>query len=326
MGQLHECTICKDFMASINEDFDKNIFKIECKTCGTFYCSYEYGKDYGKDKSTYLLQGAIREKNLQGIKPFFCTKDSEIIKSESFGTLNPISEKTFLKSINIPKTPIEKINKLLLNLANKTEDDYGKTQRINYEKDFPLIYAKNNDEIIFLLESIEEKGFMKDDSSRYSNQYEFQLSLKAWEKIEELKSINLESKQGFVACWFHDKHDKYREAIEKGIKNTGFKPHSIKNKDYPDTILEKAVGEIRKSRFVVVDLTEQRKTVFVEWGFAMGLNLETILVMSKKYYNENKEKNIEYYASNYNIKFYENEEHLTEIVDRAISARIGTKN
>jgi len=186
--------------------------------------------------------------------------------------------------------------------------------------DYPLGYARDSREFSFLLGSMRDQGLFSDYRSLNTGPA-FHLSIEAWERIEENKKKRVNVNQGFVACWFSDEHDSFRNAIERGIHNAGYTPISIKEKHYPDTILSKALGEIRNSRFVVVDLTGQRDTVFVEFGFALGQDVEPILVI-----REDDWKNLkEFYVTNYNVFRYKDEKHLEKIVEAAIAERIGTR-
>ncbi len=308
------CPICKKKNVQI-KTYEFTTKDIDCEVCGKFNCSFEFYEDFSTSNypDKHFIQGAIREKNTIEIIPYLVR---EKVQKRNFYTIQEL-----LESVNVPKTPLEKIDRLLLNLIKKSKDEQGKTMIVSHTSDYPLAYGKNPDELNFFLSSMNEKGFFMNYDGK-NNVTALTLSLSAWERAREIERFNTESEQGFIACWFSPEHDKFRLAIEKGINRTGFKPLSIKDKNYPETILSKALGEIRRSRFIIVDLTAERKTVFVEWGFAMGQGVESILVMSEKYWTENK-SNMEFYASNYNIQRYRDEQHLEEIVFRAISERIG---
>lgn len=143
-----------------------------------------------------------------------------------------------------------------------------------------------------------------------------------WELTNSLKKENEESNRGFIAIWFNDSMNESMSAIEKAIDESGFRSVCIKNEKFPETIMEKALGEIRKSRFIVVDLTGERVDVAFEAGFAFGLGIETIYVYNKEKYKNNLPKG--FYARHFQCFGYNNNDELNEIVKNAISARIKT--
>lgn len=270
---------------------------------------------HGKLDNLYLYQGIIREKNLKNIVP-----EVDIIDDIS---LNPLFE-----SVIIPRTPIDKMDRLLLNLSHDVAKGFGQTIRLKYDESTPLAYARDKPELLYLLNEMNRKGYFANAFSAVG-EWQCQLSIEGWDRIYELMRGGLGSKQIFVACWFNRLHDHYRLAIEHGIEQAGYLPMSIKDKNYPDTIMAQALGQIRRSRFVVVDLTQQRNSVFVEWGFAMGIGLKFMLVVDeayRKHLEGRKKKSFEFYAKNYNIRPYSDDTELTKIVSTAIGEIIGFGN
>jgi nucleoside 2-deoxyribosyltransferase len=81
--------------------------------------------------------------------------------------------------------------------------------------------------------------------------------------------------------------------------------------------LEKALSEIRKSKFVIANLTGTRSSVFFEAGFAFGLNKDIIFV-----YDEKGGLPPEFYAKHYQCYAYKDEIELKDILKNAIAARI----
>lgn len=162
----------------------------------------------------------------------------------------------------------------------------------------------------------------RDKNLLYRDGCSVNILLNGWKRIEKLKTINKNSKQGFIACWFNAKHVRYSEAIVRGIKRTKiFEPMIIRDKDYPETILAKGLGEIKKSRFLIADLTGCRPSVIFEAGFAFGLGLEVVFVMKEDEFKDSKIRK-EFYTKSYKIISYKDEKELEESVFRVIVARI----
>lgn len=301
------CPIC-DQDAQIFRVFSSREAGIECNICGKFFATDGDRDSFFRidDNTKVAIQSFIREKNIDEIEPH-------------------LNEVNFQNLPKISKTPIERIDMFLLNLEKIADGNFSHNFEIWYDNDAPLAHAKNGNEMHYILKVMEEmRMFASQYFAEQNVNMMFCLSVDAWQRIDEIKKGNPNSNQGFVACWFHDSHDKYRRAAEKGIECAGFKAISIKEKHYPETIIAKALGEIRKSRFLIADLTKQRSTVFVEIGFALGLGIDVFFIVSKKYWEDEKD-NLEFYSKNYNIKAYKDEKHLSEIVEEAIRSHIESR-
>ncbi|MES2223596.1 MAG: hypothetical protein V4469_01525 [Patescibacteria group bacterium] len=129
------------------------------------------------------------------------------------------------------------------------------------------------------------------------------------------------SNQIFIASWFDSSTDSSITAIEEGIREAGFEPRCIKDEHFSEPIMDKALGEIRKSRLVVVDLTGKRPSVFFEAGFAHGAEIETVYVY-KKDEKSTTDLSLEFYVKHYKCYSYSNTEELKEKVKDIITARI----
>ena len=102
----------------------------------------------------------------------------------------------------------------------------------------------------------------------------------------------LVSKTAFVAMWFDDEvSDAYNLGMDPAIREAGYEPVRIDRKHHVGKIDDEIVAEIRRSRFLVCDLTssllddpgsESGKTpvarggVYYEAGFAHGLGKTVI--------------------------------------------------
>jgi nucleoside 2-deoxyribosyltransferase len=104
-------------------------------------------------------------------------------------------------------------------------------------------------------------------------------------------------------------------AIEGAIRESGYTPVCIKHDHFPDRIMDKALSEIRKSRFIIIDLTNARNSVFFEAGFAMGINIEAIYVCKTTLPEE-------FYVRHYQCYKYKDGVELKDILKDAIAARI----
>ncbi len=93
--------------------------------------------------------------------------------------------------------------------------------------------------------------------------------------------------QVFVAMWFDDSmNEPYDCGIAPAICDTGYRPRRIDRKRYVGPVVDEILAEIRKSRFVVADLTGSSECgapggVYYEAGFAHALDIPVIYTCRK---------------------------------------------
>ncbi|MDE2865873.1 MAG: cadherin repeat domain-containing protein [Gemmatimonadota bacterium] len=136
----------------------------------------------------------------------------------------------------------------------------------------------NAGQIDVLLEHLESNGWLK--VTRTLDETQCIVTVVGHNHLAGLDR-NPTTKQVFVAMWFDDSMlDAYRNGIEPGIRDAGFVPHRIDEKKDADKIDDDIIAEIRKSRFVVADMTHGRDglrgSVYFEAGFARGHGLGVV--------------------------------------------------
>ena len=95
------------------------------------------------------------------------------------------------------------------------------------------------------------------------------------------EATSADSAQGFVAMWLDvSVGDAYQNGIRRAIEQAGYSPLLITEKPDIDKIDDDIMAEIRKSHFVVADVTHgddgARGSVYFEAGFAFGLGVPVI--------------------------------------------------
>jgi len=176
------------------------------------------------------------------------------------------------------------------------------------------INIKERDELLQHLDSL---GIIV----RNGNEPEYKITAKGWEYLEELRSVNVDSVQCFVAMWFDKKMQSgYDNAISKGIEVAGYRPHLVSFREHTGKIDDEIIAQIKQSRFVVADFTGHRGGVYFEAGFAKGLGLEVIWTCK-----QNDIDNLHFDIRQYNCIVWEDsklEEFATRLKNR-IEAVIG---
>lgn len=173
-------------------------------------------------------------------------------------------------------TTQEKMDHILAYVAEKSSP--GESMIIDKESDYPLFYCTGKEEVQFWLNSLDFVALLGEVSpGDTKDHWELKLSAEGWQKVEEQAKPNIESKQAFVAMWFDDEmKSAYSEGIAKLEEDTGFSMLRIDMKQFNDKICDKILAEIRKSRFLIADVTGHRRAVYFEAGFAKGLGLPVI--------------------------------------------------
>ncbi|MGE0560309.1 MAG: hypothetical protein AB7O47_00695 [Flavobacteriales bacterium] len=183
----------------------------------------------------------------------------------------------FLDTISFPRTASQKMDNLLFNLYKKQSFD-GEHLSVKACADVEIYknYFKNNNEIIFYLKSLTNKGFIV--SKITSTETNLYLTHEGLNRIVELEEKSVDSNSCFVAMAFDSKTDEYREAIKRALIAKKYEhilideEHLESDKTIPDAILNK----IRKAKFVIADFTLHRNGVYFESGYALGLGKQVI--------------------------------------------------
>jgi nucleoside 2-deoxyribosyltransferase len=139
-----------------------------------------------------------------------------------------------------------------------------------------MAWALNYDEFKETIRYLKNMDYINDAAST-SDTIRFKIDPNGWAHLDTLKKLNQQSQQGFVAMWFDESMRLvYDTSISVGILNAGYKPHRVDLRQHNDKIDDEIIAQIRSSRFVLADFTDQRGGVYYEAGFAKGLGLEVI--------------------------------------------------
>ena len=210
------------------------------------------------------------------------------LRNEWEGSNKQISDRiiTYTDLTNIVRQferldPIEKLDKALLIISKKSKQ-IGDVVHVNMANDYPLYYCINPDELISVIKLLINEGYISPDIS--SDIQKFQITTHGYQKIRDLEKYNKESNQCFVAMWFNDEMNKVYEStikeaiefIDPGKTKPRFKAVKIDNIENANDINDEIIAQIRRSRFMVCDLTGYRGGVYFEAGFAYGLGLDVI--------------------------------------------------
>lgn len=138
--------------------------------------------------------------------------------------------------------------------------------------------STRHEELVFLVEYLQERGYAL--AEFFPNIIEALVTVEGFLRVSE-ETVRPKVSQAFIAMWFDDAmEDAYDQGIRIGVNNAGYRPLRIDRKQDVNKIDDEIITEIRRSQFIVADMTHGedgvRGSVYYEAGFAHGLGLPVI--------------------------------------------------
>ena len=234
------------------------------------------------------------------------------------------------KAMNTPMLPVQdRADRLLRYISECSSDKIGKWVPI-LNLDSPIHatgLAKSDSagysELEYLSKYLAQSQWIElplyPDESPYPDA---RVTVAGYNRVEEQRT-NLDSSQAFVAMWFDDSmNDLFDHGIKPAIKQAGYKPLKINQKEHINKIEDEIIAELRRSRFVVADFTHgedgARGGVYYEAGFAHGLDLPVIFTC-----REDAVDTLHFDTEHYNHIVWTTPEELREKLKNRILAVIG---
>jgi len=311
MSIFEHCPICHQAAQYIEPKRDDKtvIAEIICPICGSYSMSLSLGR--GSDLPKYdkiLLAGLIREANEYG------NNEPVLIQEEDI--------KNLIISGHPPKTKHDKIDKVLYYLSYLSEPgqviDLGSILTIHQI----ISFCRDIDELHYYLNYLGENGLIEytfSDTEQGAVPLLAKLKISGWSKIEELQNQK-HTNQAFVAMSFDPSlKSLWENAIYKAVKNAGFEPYKIDENEHNEKICDLIMIEVKKSRFVIADITMHKKGVYFEAGYAIGLGIPVIWLCKD---DKNEIENMHFDTRQYNHILWKDEEDLKVRLENRIKATI----
>ena len=251
------CPICTSDAQTQTLDLRAGLVRVDCPRCGRF-------------KITDLFVGARPDLTLEkvaAISGWLRENPNTELRREDWPRLQTLR----------PLSVGEKAEKLLLLLARRFPTagqditlDAGEPEAVSRS------WAVSREEVSYLFHNYlsDHKQFLVRPA--HGGQA-WKISPAGWDYIHSLGSVNRESQIGFCAMWFDDRLEPlWVNAMSPAITDAGFEPKRIDQHPHNNRIDDEIISMIRRSRFVVADLTGNRAGVYFEAGFAFGLQLPVI--------------------------------------------------
>lgn len=270
---------------------------MECRICGSNATQNDWQKGFGafvdcEECGRYIIESNTESKfNNKWVRNALYYYVRQIAKGNVPVMLSDVSLNTNeydvvtledLKNI-YPKNIHERIDWILLNLVSE-ESDFGQQFVVSSNPiKWSAIFAINDeghgfeDKLRSIVEILDGMNYLK----IMHDYYVFTISYEGWNRINELQSNNVKSKKVFIAMWFNKSMEKERVAIKKAIRESGFLPIIIDEKEHNNQIVPEILYEIDTCEFMIADLTGGRQGVYYEAGYGLGRGKEVILTLKK---------------------------------------------
>ncbi len=139
--------------------------------------------------------------------------------------------------------------------------------------------STKEEEVNFLLKFLERLGFVELGTNGPIP--DIIVQPEGFAHVAEQDFVPSISELVFIAMWFDNSmDDAYENGFERAIRESGYEPLRIDQKEHVNKIDDEIVADIRRSRFIVADFTSKqdkpRGGVYFEAGFAYGLHIPVI--------------------------------------------------
>lgn len=256
------CPVCRS-TATVRAEPNEAHF--DCPRCGTYFIDFVAVRILRtlslQDQALANASGWVREH--QGIR----------LKRE---------DAEWLSKIHTPSTT-ERAMKLLLELARRmpyvgdmTTLNFGTPEWLG----ITWSNATNEVEFLFQFWLVEPRltsGSLRVLADGSHNCENVTIKPAGHMQLDHIRQGGVESMIGFCAMWFAPEMlPAWTEGISPAISDAGYEPLRIDNVQHNNKIDDEIIAAIRKSRFIVTDLTGNRGGVYFEAGFAMGRSIPVV--------------------------------------------------
>jgi nucleoside 2-deoxyribosyltransferase len=297
--EIQSCPVCLTNVNSIVRVGDRDTDAVDCPRCGKFEISDSLKDVLSQNKipkrQRYIASSLIRENSYEGFM------------------LHTYNCADFFNSRCI--SVLKRVDRLLLHAEQSAQ--YANLHcnlNINSPELSAITWSNDAEEVKQLITLAIDMEYLKKNVDG-----DYSIAYKGWERLAALQEANPTSQQGFVAMCFDNTLEQcYKEAIEPGIIDAGYQPLRIDKSEHINKIDDEVILQIRRSRFLVADLTKDRGNVYYEAGFAHGLSIPV-------FYTAKRDKKVHFDVDHYNrIQWAEdNLKKFRDDLSKRIEAHLG---
>ena len=178
-----------------------------------------------------------------------------------------------------PLLPDERAERLLMYFVKQSESLDTKVQ-LSHDLLMAVTESTDLSEAVFLWRHLGRRGWIDTEVGHPRNTLPGIVTMEGYERLADTATTP-DSSQAFVAMWFDKSMDvAFTDGIASAVRDAGYVPYRIDREEHLNKIDDEIIAQIRRSRFLIADFTQQgdeaRGGVYYEAGFAHGLNLKVI--------------------------------------------------
>jgi len=277
-----ECLVCgqalPEDLLTVRQIASNDTYEIACGMCGNSTITWEAKLEieHLSERKRADLASWVAEQAVHGRKPpTICSSSYEGSDTSQDYRVNQIHETL------IPRNISEVLDRVLENLGVRTGEP-GERCKLK-DCDIYVCYAVSVRQMHFYLHALVEQGWVEKIDEGWQNLI---ISPAGWIRIGELQSAGARTDQVFVAMSFKPALESaWRDGLSAGIAAAGYRPLRVDKDEHNEKICDRIISEIRRSAFLVADVTRHRQGVYFEAGYAMGLGIPVIWTCQKREMN-----------------------------------------
>ncbi len=274
------CPICNS-ETTRSKPSERDTYKVNCPRCGYYEVTDQALTMFQRSELADIVNSVsywIRQHQSNEVTPVYI--DLKLMRS-------------ILETPFIPPKPNEQANRLLQWIGeNVNKPDAYITIPISYL--ISVIGAVDEPNVVYIADYLKEQGYIRHQGFAYSiyegkrnpevDQLVAQITFKGWERFDEIKRTSKVSRLAFMAMKFGNETlvRIFNEVIKDAVSKTGFEIRRLDEERRAGLIDDKLRVEIRKSKFLVADLTDDNNGAYWEAGYAEGLGMPVIYICEEE--------------------------------------------
>ncbi|MEK6712084.1 MAG: hypothetical protein AABZ64_16065 [Nitrospinota bacterium] len=266
------CYVCLDEKATIKGDLQQIV---NCRRCG----NYEIGRDLIEDLPDKLRTDRLRAYLSYKIRQMQSGATRPILYKETIDAL--------LGNVSFPR-PREQADNLVRWLGTRlNQTDPTGWEKIGWPEGASLIGALSKEGFYRIRNQLIQDKLLEIEQV---DKEKISLTFAGWERYEEIMLGHSEERLAFMAMPFDVPalDDMFKNWLKPAVDKTGFDLRAVNEKPKAGLIDDRILVEIRRSRFLVAEVSDKNWNVSWEAGFAAGLGKPVFYLCEESKFNDGK--------------------------------------
>lgn len=134
-----------------------------------------------------------------------------------------------------------------------------------------------------LVQELGKEELLLPENTKFLNTFSLELTTRGWKCFENLQQVNRHSTQAFMAMKFDAEQMNFiKKNLVPAVKNIGFNLLLLTDINSKENLIDNKLRvAIKKSRFLVCDLTNCNAGAYWEAGYAEGLKIPVIYICER---------------------------------------------